>query len=149
MKTVIESFKSPSLAGFFVTICDLEVLFHGAPKKIYKGHREVPKLEGARGKNPISLYGQSTPGHKQHWVTSKMYKWSDVISLKANVLLTILRSAATYIKTSLLRTLVKYKNKQTCLFLQACLFLYFTSVLNRLAGIGCCRTKNHQKHIWF
>jgi hypothetical protein len=69
----IESFKSPSLAGFFFTICeticDLKVLFHGAPKKIltkkiiYKGHREVLKLEGPRGENPsenpISLYGQS------------------------------------------------------------------------------------------
>jgi hypothetical protein len=30
---------------------------------------EAPKLEGLRGKNPTSLYGQSTPGHKQHWVT--------------------------------------------------------------------------------
>jgi hypothetical protein len=26
----------------------------------------TPKLEGPRGKNPTSLYGQSTPGHKQH-----------------------------------------------------------------------------------
>jgi hypothetical protein len=33
MKTVIENFKSPSLAGFFVTICDVKVLFHGPPKK--------------------------------------------------------------------------------------------------------------------
>jgi hypothetical protein len=34
MKTVKESFKRPSLAGFFVTICGVKVLFHGAPKKI-------------------------------------------------------------------------------------------------------------------
>jgi hypothetical protein len=30
---------------------------------------EAPKLEGARGKNPTSLYDQSAPGHKQHRVT--------------------------------------------------------------------------------
>jgi hypothetical protein len=29
---------------------------------------EAPKLEGARRKNPTALYGQSAPGHKQHWV---------------------------------------------------------------------------------
>jgi hypothetical protein len=51
MKTVIESFKSPSLAGFFVTICDHKVLFHGAGAQIltknkFKGHREIPRLEG-------------------------------------------------------------------------------------------------------
>jgi hypothetical protein len=30
---------------------------------------EALKLEGPRRKNSTALYGQSTPGHKQHWVT--------------------------------------------------------------------------------
>jgi hypothetical protein len=34
----------------------------------FGGHDGVgaPKLEGPRGKNPTSLYGQSVAGHKQH-----------------------------------------------------------------------------------
>jgi hypothetical protein len=30
---------------------------------------EALKLEGPRGRNPTSLYGQSAPEHKQHLVT--------------------------------------------------------------------------------
>jgi hypothetical protein len=36
-----------------------------------------------------------------------------------------------------------------CDYLWLCLFLYFTSVLNTLTYIGCCRTNNYQKHICF
>jgi hypothetical protein len=36
-----------------------------------------------------------------------------------------------------------------CDYLWPCLFLYFTSVLNRLTYIGCCRTNNYQKHFCF
>jgi hypothetical protein len=36
-----------------------------------------------------------------------------------------------------------------CDFLWSYLFLYFTSILNRLTYIGCCRTNNYQKHICF
>jgi hypothetical protein len=36
-----------------------------------------------------------------------------------------------------------------CDYLWPCLFLNFTSVLNRLTYIGCCRTNNYQKHICF
>jgi hypothetical protein len=50
------------------------IFFQGSPKKMLTKKRssyapialEAPKLEGPRGKNPISLYRQSTPGHKQH-----------------------------------------------------------------------------------
>jgi Na+/H+ antiporter NhaD/arsenite permease-like protein len=34
--------------------------------------------------------------HKQHWIASKIHKWSDVTSLKAKVLLIIIYSAATH-----------------------------------------------------
>jgi hypothetical protein len=36
-----------------------------------------------------------------------------------------------------------------CDYLWPCLFLYFTSVLNRLTYISCCRTNNYQKHFCF
>jgi hypothetical protein len=36
-----------------------------------------------------------------------------------------------------------------CDYLWLFLFLYFTSVLNRLNYIGCCRTNNYQKNFCF
>jgi hypothetical protein len=36
-----------------------------------------------------------------------------------------------------------------CDYLWPCLFLYFTSVINRLSYIGCCRTNNFQYHFCF
>jgi hypothetical protein len=52
MKTVIESFKIPSLAGFFVTICDLKIFTKSLQKRsqkaFYRGHKK-PSKEVTKG----------------------------------------------------------------------------------------------------
>jgi hypothetical protein len=103
MKTVIESFKinSPSLAGSFVTICDLKVLFHGAPKKILTKKKVIgrsPDFRGPVGKIPPYMAGP--PLVISNIELLPKFTSEDVTSPEASILLMLIRSAATYISKS-------------------------------------------------